>query len=220
MLNEDLFDFLKELKANNSREWFQANKQRYEAEVREPLMEFIRQFEPHLEEISPYFLAIAKKSGGSMFRIHRDVRFSKDKSPYKTHASLHFRHENGKDVHCPGFYLHLEPGECFCGAGMWHPDSPSLRAVREAIVEKPIEWVKVSRSDAFETRGESLKRAPRGFDPDHELIDDLRLKDHVAVVKLTEKNVLGKDFLQNFVEHCGAMAPYVRFQCEALGQPF
>ncbi len=110
-----LFAFLRELKANNSRPWFQANKERYEREVREPMLCFIADFGVEARKISPYIVADPRKAGGSMFRIHRDTRFSKDKSPYKTTVGAQFRHEQGKDVHAPGFYLHLAPGEAFAG---------------------------------------------------------------------------------------------------------
>ena len=102
-----LFDFFRELKANNNREWFQANKERYERQVREPLLQFVEDFGVRLAEISPHYVADARRSSGSLFRINRDVRFSADKSPYKTAAGIQFRHESGKDVHAPGFYLHL-----------------------------------------------------------------------------------------------------------------
>jgi uncharacterized protein (TIGR02453 family) len=220
MLSQELFDFLVELKENNTREWFQDNKKRYEDQVRGPLLHFVDQFAPHLEEISPYFLAEAKKSGGALFRIHRDVRFSKDKSPYKTNAALHFRHEDGKDAHAPGFYLHLDPQDCFCGAGIWRPDSGSLKAIREAIVEHPKEWERVTRRRLFELQGDSLKRSPKGFDPEHPLLEDLKRKDHFAVIQLKPKDVLQKNFLKNYVKCCQESAPFVAFVAKALGQPF
>jgi len=114
-----LFDFLRDLKQNNNREWFQKNKHIYESKVKQPLLEFIADFAPHLHKIHPRFVADPRPVGGSMFRIYRDVRFSEDKSPYKTQASAHFKHHKAsKDVHVPGFYLHLEPGQCFTAAGV------------------------------------------------------------------------------------------------------
>lgn len=220
MITKDLFNFLSDLKENNSREWFLENKKRYESEVREPLLQFVRDFEPHLEKISPYFMAEAKKSGGALFRIHRDVRFSKDKSPYKTNAGLHFRHENGKDAHAPGFYLHLEPAGCFCAAGLWRPDNESLRAIRDRIVEKPEEWRKVTTPLKSELGGDSLKRAPKGYDPEHPLLEDLRRKDHIVVAALPEKELLDPDFLNRYTRYCQRVCDYVRFLCEALRQPF
>ena len=130
---EGLFTFLKELRANNDREWFAANRERYETQVREPFVRFISDFEPILHQISPHFRADPRPSGGSLFRIYRDTRFSKDKSPYKTAAAAHFPHERGRDVHAPGYYLHLEPGSVFAGAGLWRPVP--------GATSEPVHWV-------------------------------------------------------------------------------
>ena len=104
-----LFDFLRALRANNERPWFEANKARYREEVRDPMLDFIAAFAGPLAEISPHFRADPRPNGGSLFRIYRDTRFSKDKTPYKTNVGAHFRHAAGRDAHAPGFYLHLEP---------------------------------------------------------------------------------------------------------------
>jgi uncharacterized protein (DUF2461 family) len=120
------FKFLKDLEANNNREWFKANKPRYEAAIKEPAIRFITDFGPYLQKLSPNFRADPRPVGGSMFRIYRDVRFSRDKSPYKTVTGIQFRHDLGKDAHAPGFYLHIEVGGCFVALGCWHPDGPSL----------------------------------------------------------------------------------------------
>jgi uncharacterized protein (TIGR02453 family) len=98
----ELFSFLAELRANNNRDWFAANKDRYEEDLLEPALAFIAAFAPRLEKISPHFRAEARPSGGSLFRIYRDTRFSKDKSPYKTNVGIHFRHEQAKDAYAPG----------------------------------------------------------------------------------------------------------------------
>ena len=128
-----LFGFLRELAENNDREWFKAHQDEYEQYVREPALEFITDFAKPLEKISPHFVADSRTVGGSLFRIQRDTRFSKDKTPYKTNVGIQFRHEFGRDVHAPGFYLHLEPDNVFMGAGMWHPDGGSLKRIRDAI---------------------------------------------------------------------------------------
>jgi len=218
-----LMKFLKELAANNRREWFDAHKDRYEAEVREPALALIRDFAPRLERISPYFVASDKKVGGSLMRIHRDVRFSKDKSPYKTNVGIQFRHESGKDVHAPGYYLHIEPSGCFLGAGMWHPESGALRAVREAIAADPAAWKKVRDGKAFRTRwdlaGDSLKRPPKGFDPEHAMIEDLKRKDHIAVADVDPKMLTSPDLLKHLAEQFRAAKPYMAFQAAALGLP-
>src|SRR4029078_4024466 len=136
-LGPELFAFLEDLRANNDRDWFAANKHRYEEHVLEPALDFVAAFAPYLETISPRFLADARPSGGSLFRIYRDTRFSKDKSPYKTNVGIHFRHERAKDAHAPGFYLHLGPDEVFAGGGVWHPDTQAATRVREASVAVP-----------------------------------------------------------------------------------
>ena len=128
----ELFAFLADLRANNDREWFAANKQRYEQALLEPALDFVVDFAPRLEKLSPHFLADPRPSGGSLFRIYRDTRFAKDKTPYKTNAGIHFRHERAKEAAAPGFYLHLAPGEVFAGGGMWHPDTATATRIREA----------------------------------------------------------------------------------------
>jgi uncharacterized protein (TIGR02453 family) len=220
----DFFSFLNELKENNNRDWFNANKDRYRAEIQEPLLRFISDFSGPLGDISPNFIADPRPSGGSMFRIYRDVRFSKDKSPYKTHAAAQFRHRAGRDVHAPGFYLHLETGGVFAGAGLWHPDRTALDLIRTAIVERPDEWRAVLGDPSFarhhELSGESLKRAPRGYDPEDPLIEDLKRKDFVCVQRFTQKQATSAAFFDAFVDSCRAASPFVRFLTEAVEQPF
>jgi uncharacterized protein (TIGR02453 family) len=210
----ELFSFLSELRANNERPWFQANKARYEATVKEPALAFIEDAGYLLPDISPRFV-------GSLYRIYRDTRFGKDKTPYKTHTGIHFRHERAKDAHAPGFYLHLEPGRVFVGGGIWRPDSPTLRMIRDRIVARPDEWRKVTGGLAgFRMSGDSLKRAPAGFDPEHPLVDDLKRKDFVVLADLDEKTVVRGDFLDVFTAHCRDAAPFMGFLCSAVGVEF
>ena len=217
----ELFRFLEELESNNTREWFSASKGRYEAEVRGPALDFVEEFAPHLERISLHFVADPRPSGGSLFRIHRDTRFSKDKSPYKTFTGIQFRHELGRDAHAPGFYLHLEPEAVFVGAGIWHPDGSTLARIRTAIVDDPKAWSAGKRVGArFELSGDSLKRAPSGYDPEHELIDDLKRKDFICVAHLTQDEVCAPGFVDEFDALCREASPLVRFLCSALDAPF
>jgi uncharacterized protein (TIGR02453 family) len=220
-ITQELFEFFRELKRNNRREWFQANKDRYENQVREPLQRFVSEFERPLLEISPHFRADPRPIGGSLFRIYRDVRFSPDKSPYKTHAGIQFRHEQGRDVHAPGFYLHLEPESVFAAVGIWHPDSRTLRQIREAIATKTKDWLRAKSgknfSDLYELGGDSLKRAPQGCDPDHPQIEDLKRKDYIAHVAFSEREVCTPDFLDRYAEVSRRAAPFMRFLTEALG---
>lgn len=218
------FAFLKELAENNNREWFQANKDRYEDDLKGPALNFIADFASHLEKISPHFRADPRANGGSMFRIYRDTRFSKDKSPYKTYTGLQFRHDRGKDAHCPGYYLHLQPGEFFMGVGIWHPDGPTTRAIRDAMVEDPAAWKRASRgkkfASTFELQGDRLKRPPRGYDPDHPLVEDLKWKDFIGVARVTQASLTGPDFMKEFTGLCRAGTPYMRWLCGAVGVPF
>lgn len=218
------FEFLDELKNNNTREWFQANRDRYVVEVQEPLIGFISDFAAPLRSISRHFAADPRPSGGSMFRIYRDVRFAKDKSPYKTHAAAQFRHRSGKDAHAPGFYLHLEPDRVFVGAGSWRPSREALASFRDAIVDDPESWRSVLADPVFAKRhhlaGESLKRPPRGYDPDHPLIDDLRRKDFMCVEELTQAAACKPGFIDRVEASCRAAGPLVRFLTEAVGQEF
>lgn len=220
----ELFAFLEELTAHNDRAWFQANKSRYERDVREPMLRFISDFGPLLHEISPRFEADPRKVGGSMFRVHRDTRFSKDKTPYKTHAGAHFRHEAAKDVHAPGFYLHLQPDEVFVGVGLWQPPTPVAQRIREAMADDVDGWLAAARSEAFLARwrlgGDSLKRPPRGFAADHPLIEDLKRKDFIASVELDRSAVCEPDFLPRFAALCKEAAPLMRWLCGATGAAF
>ena len=220
MFSADTFKFLNELANNNDRDWFDRHRQRYEDEVREPAFDYIRSMEEPIAELSPYFVVAAKKTGGSLMRVFRDIRFSNDKSPYKTNIGIQFRHAAGKDVHAPGFYLNIAPGEMFLAAGIWSPDNPTLHKVRTLIDEYPDEWKKLKRNlvntkTGFELNGNSLKRAPKGFPSDHALIDDLKRKHFVAVKQISNKDVLGKSATKNTAAMFKKTAPLVKFICEA-----
>lgn len=220
----ELFAFLRELRQNNDRGWFQANRERYEAHVREPMLRFIAEFGPRLEAISPSLVADPRPVGGSLFRIYRDIRFSRDKSPYKTHAAAQFRHEWGRDAHTPGFYLHLEPGDIFFGCGLWHPEPEPLRRVRDAIVAHPARWQRAISGKAFTAKwmlgGESVKRAPAGYDPEHPLIEHLKRKDYTARSGFTEEEACEARFLDHVAEVSQAAGPFLRFLASALGLPW
>jgi uncharacterized protein (TIGR02453 family) len=210
-----LFDFLRQLKCHNNRDWFAKNKQRYEEAVRDPALLFIENFGPHLHRLCPHFVAAPRPSRGSLFRIYRDTRFSADKRPFKTHVGIHFSHASGKDAHAPVFYLHLEPGNCFAAAGVWHPDNRTLTKIRMAIAAAPEQWAKFRRK--LELEGDSLMRPPRGFDPNYRFIEDIKRKDLVASVGLTEAQVCGPKFMRDFAAACRTMLPLVEFTTRALG---
>lgn len=220
------FAFLRELAKNNDRDWFKSNQAKFEEHVRGPALEFIEDFGAPLNRVSKSFVADPRKVGGSLFRIQRDIRFSKDKSPYKTHVGIHFRHEaTRKDVHAPGFYLHLEPQGCFAALGLWHPATPNANAIREAITADPGRWKRAVHGKRFvevygALEGESLKRPPRGFDPEHPLLEDLKRKDFIASTRLTQKQVTSDDFQSTYLATLKAGVPFMRFLCQATGQEF
>lgn len=212
--------FLKKLAENNNREWFNANKQVYEDTVRTPGLNFISDFSDELMMISPHFQAKAKKVGGSLMRIYRDVRFSKEKIPYKTNIGIQFRHERAKDVHSPGFYVHIEPGNNFIGAGIWRPDSDSLGGIRDWICEKESLWLEVTKDKRFTKHftlsGSTLVRPPRGYDKEHPLIEDLKRKDFIAIAPVSNKFILDKNFRDDVFSYFSEADSYMQFLCDAL----
>jgi len=214
------FQFLRDLKENNDRAWFAQNKSRYEDLVKDPALRVIADFAPELQRLSPHFMATPR----SLFRIYRDTRFSKDKSPYKTATGIHFRHERSKDAHAPGYYLHIEPGEVFAGVGIWRPGAPALLAIREHIVAEPDAWKRASRAKRFtETlamEGDRLKRPPKGFDPEHALVEDLKWKDYIGVARLSQSFATSPDLPKELVKVFETGTPFMRFLCDALGVPF
>jgi uncharacterized protein (TIGR02453 family) len=216
--------FLKEIEKNNNREWFAENKPRYEATVLEPALDFIATMGPHLHKISDHFDAIPKRMGGSLMRVYRDTRFSKDKTPYKTNIGIQFRHQVGKDIHAPGYYMNIAPDNCFIGVGMWHPESGALRAIRERIAEKPKEWQKAIGTKAFrdnyELQGESLVRPPKGFDPEDPNLVDLKRKDFIAVTNFSKDEITSPKFVVDVAKRFGRGTAYMQFLCKAVGVPF
>jgi len=213
----DALEFLGDLRRHNDRTWFNEHKERYERALREPFLEFIADAGPELRTISKNLVADPRPSGGSLFRIHRDVRFSKDKSPYKTHAGAHFQ-LGGKGAHGPGYYLHLEPAECFVAGGIWMPEPEVLQQIRQRIADKPSEWAKAhGKLDHSE---ETLKRPPRGFDPDHPLIDDLKRLSFTAGVRFSERQACAPQFPARFVAACRGQVPLMKFLARAMGLSF
>lgn len=218
--DDELYEFMADLADNNERTWFNEHKKRYEAYIKAPSLQFITDFAPRLAIISEHFRAVPKAQGGSLFRIYRDTRFSKDKTPYKTHVGLHFKHARARDVHAPGFYLHLEPGASFFGGGIWRPESSGVKQIRAAIDTHRDEWASVKKglaSAGLRLAGESLKRTPRGYDKEHPLAEDLKRKDFIVTTELDEEMVLGDGLMDRFVELCEGAAPLQRFLCEAIG---
>jgi len=220
----DFRRFLRDLAGNNDREWFQASKARFQESVQEPMHAFIEAIEPRLKAISPHLTAVAKKVGGSMKRLNRDVRFSKDKSPYATEVGVRFLHEDGSKAPV-GCYLSVGADQVVLGAGYWQPEPPALARIRDAIVADPKRWQRARSDTAFrktwgDLAGESLKRPPRGYDADHPCVEDLKRKDFVAFRTMPAKAIEERAFLGEAAKSYAASKPLLAFLCEALGMRF
>jgi len=213
--------FLKQLKKNNNREWFNENKSRYEIDVLDVSLAFIQSMHDQLEKIAPHFTAIPKRMGGSLMRVYRDTRFAKDKTPYKTNIGIQFRHEHARDVHAPGFYVHIDTEGVFLGVGMWRPDSEPLGKIRQRIADKEREWTRVTSDSKFKRSyrlgGESLTRPPKGFAKDHPMIEDIKRKDFIAIKNLTHKDALSPRFQQKVENSFRSASDYMNFLCKAVG---
>jgi uncharacterized protein (TIGR02453 family) len=218
------FSFLRALARNNNREWFQAHKADYEAQVRAPFLRLLQDLQPDLAALSTHYRADPRPVGGSLFRIHRDTRFANDKTPYKTHAGARLFHERHREVDSPSFYIHVQPGHCFVGAGLWHPEPATRRRIREFISENPQGWRKAVHSPAFRRRfelgGESLQRIPRGFPADHPLAEDLKRQSFVGSTPLEDATVLGPNLRRSIASALAGLAPLVDYLCASLDLEF
>jgi len=223
MFNQATFNFLDALSVNNNRQWFEDNKPEYEMQVRQPALEFISAMAPHLAKIAPNFRADPKKVGGSLMRVYRDTRFSRNKTPYKTNIGIQFRHALGKDVHAPGFYLHIAPEECFLGIGCWHPEPDVLTQIRQRIAEHPEKWFAAKGDKKFAKyfilEGDSLSRPPKGYSAYHPAIEDLKRKDFIGLSPLSKDEVIGNGLLKIANARFSASVPLMSFLCASLNVP-
>jgi uncharacterized protein (TIGR02453 family) len=221
--------FLKGLKKNNRREWFEERRQVYVHEIVEPLRALVDELDVRFAKLAPEYMGDPKRSP---FRIYRDVRFSKDKSPYKTHAALWMYHRApgrgvGKEVDGgAGFYVHLEPGACMVAGGIWMPPRPSLAKVRAHFSEDLAGWKKAIGSAAFKKRFESLntgdpgailKRIPRGFDESHPAAAWLRYNSFTVSADYTDADMLAPTFVDKAMQDFALMLPMCRWLNRALG---
>lgn len=221
---EKTLTFLTDLAGNNSREWFKAHQQGYEDVVRTPALRLIDDMAGELAAVSPHFSAEARKAGGSLMRVQRDTRFSRDKTPYKTNIGIQFRHEQGKDIHAPGFYVHIAPDGCFIGVGLWHPEARTLGMIRAAVDARSAAWLAARDDNAFRRHftleGDSLVNPPRGFAKDHPLLEDLRRKDFIGLAPLSSAQATSPALRPLIVERFHQAAPFMGFLCQALELPF
>jgi uncharacterized protein (TIGR02453 family) len=223
--SERSFKFLRALGRHNEREWFHAHKADYEQHVRAPFLALITDLQPGLHEVSEHYRADPKTVGGSLFRIHRDTRFSNDKAPYKLWQGARLFHARSREVEAPSFYLHLQPGNCFVAAGLWHPEPDTLRRIRHFIVDNPGSWANAAHGVAFRKRfdlddSEMLVRPPRGYPADFVHLDDLRRKNHVALRHIDDATMTGPRLLATLGKDLQQLGPFVDYLCAALDLEF
>ncbi len=221
--------FLRGLRRNNNKPWFEAHRPAYETEILGPLRRLAEELDVRFARVAPEFVAPPKRA---LFRIHRDVRFARDKSPYKTHAALWVFHRDagrgvGKEAHGgAGFYFHIEPGASLVAGGYWMPPRPALARIRERIVDETRAFERIVRAPAFTRRFEALsdddpgallKRTPRGYAPDHPAARWLRYNTFTASRALTDAEVLSPRLVDRIIKDYAALLPLVRWLNGALG---
>ncbi|HTX17081.1 MAG TPA: DUF2461 domain-containing protein [Bacteroidota bacterium] len=212
-------DFLKRLKRNNNRPWFDKHKEEYESHVKLPMLSLIAALRPHFERFAPEFDINPKRS---IFRIYRDIRFSKDKTPYKTHVAAHFvLRGKPKGVEGSGFYMQIEPGGIFLGGGLYMPDGDQLKGIRRAIAARPDQFLSILNNPRFKKlfgklEGETLQRVPKGYEPDHKMAEWLKFKQFFVGVELPESKCLKEKFASDAATIFETATPLVRFLNEAV----
>lgn len=214
-IDKSSLDFLKQLQANNNRDWFEANKPRYQEEL-EKMQGFASALLEGMNSHDDIETASGKKS---LHRIYRDVRFSKDKRPYKNNWGGSFKRAT-KQLR-GGYYYHIEPGNSFVGGGFWGPNKEDLARIREAIDVSHEEFREVLADPTFiktfgELKGDGVKTAPKGYSVDHPAIDLLRKKQFIVVRSFTDKEVMSSDFLKEVVQTFKNMRPYLNLMSEVL----
>ncbi len=221
--------FLRALRKNNRRDWFETNRATYERELKDPLKAMVEELDVRFATLAPEFVGDPRTS---LFRIHRDIRFSKDKSPYKSHAALWIFHRApGRGVGQTvdggaGFYFHVEPGASLVAGGLWMPPRPKLQLVRDAIADDPDGWEALVLAKPFLRRfgglteddpGVLLKRLPRGYAPGHPAELWLRFNSFTVSRALSDTEVLSPKVVDIAMRDFAAMVPFVRWLNRAMG---
>lgn len=218
--------FLRRLRRHNEREWFEAHRPEYEQLLRRAMRDFLEEFDVLLAETLAEIVADPKRS---MFRIHRDVRFSRDKSPYKTHAACWAYHQDagrgvGSVAHGgAGVYVHLEPGASMIAAGIWMPPKPALDLIRERLLEHHRDFATILGATSLRRRFGPLSdeamlvRAPRGVDPEHPAAEWLRYKSFTVSRPVTDAVMTSPALLKELGRDLRTLGPLVRWLNDALG---
>lgn len=219
--------FLRGLAAHNNKPWFEAHREEYEAAVKAPMQALIEELDVRLAHFAPEIVGDPKRS---MFRIYRDIRFSADKSPYKTHASCWFYHRDGSrgvgreaEGGGAGFYFQIAPGDSFTGGGMWMPPKDALAKIREAIADDPKAFTRVALDPKVKRRfgglddEAQLTRVPRGFAPDHPAARWLRFQSFVSGRRLTDSQAVSGRLVALLEADFKVLLPLVRWINRTLG---
>jgi len=220
MIKAETLKFIKDVAENNDREWFAANKERYET-ARADVLSFVEELIPVLAAIDPAF-SVDTPAKKCLMRIYRDVRFSKNKDPYKNNFGISF-HVKSNGVPNPEYYLHLQPGKSFFGVGFWMPEAPVLKKIREEIDYNTTEFLEIIEGESFNStfslsKDDTLKNAPKGYEIDHPQINWLKLKSYIAIYPLTDKDILGAGINDKLKNAFQSIQPFVRFLRNAVSQ--
>jgi len=211
--------FLKQLKKNNRRDWYEKHRSDYESFVKLPMQSLIAALGPHIQSFAPEYEVNPKRS---LFRIYRDVRFSKDKRPYKTHVAAHFvLRGKPKGTEGSGYYIHIEPGEVFVGAGIYMPDNDQLKKIRKRIADNSAEFLAMVNNKSMsrvlgKLEGEKLQRVPKGYDPEHPLAEWLKFKQFFVGTSWPEKRCRTSGLTKDVAKAFEAASPLVDFLNKAL----
>ncbi|HEY4062007.1 MAG TPA: DUF2461 domain-containing protein [Puia sp.] len=219
MLQASTLKFLKDLKKNNNKPWFEKNKSVY-LDAKEDLDVFVQQVIDGLGKTDPDIAPLQPKD--CTYRIYRDVRFSKDKTPYKTHLGAYFN-KGGKKMPTAGYYFHFEPGRNMAGGGLWMPQAPDLNKVRQEIDYNFAEWVKILKSRSFTKtfpeglgREDLLSRPPKGYDDENPAIEYLKLKSFIVTRSFTDAEMQSKSTLKEVLKTFVTMKEFIDFLNRSL----
>ena len=218
MINTETVKFLKTLKKNNSKEWFDQNRKSYE-QAKENYLDFVGEVLGRMKKIDASLADLEPKQ--CVFRINRDVRFSKNKDPYKTNMGASFS-KGGKKIQCAGYYFHLEPGASFIGGGFWMPMAPELNKIRQEIDYGAEAFYKIINKKKFKdifgslSESEKLSRPPKGYEADNPAIELLKLKSFVVMTTVKDSELTGKELASTVVDHFETMMPLVDFLNKAI----
>ena len=211
---KECLHYLKQLKRNNNREWFERHKEEFERNAKTPMLSFIAALQPHFTRFAPEFDLNPKRS---VFRIYRDIRFSSDKTPYKTHIAAHFVLRGmPKGFIGSGYYIQIEPGEFFVGGGIYLPDNDQLKMIRKAIAAHGKEFLSIIENRRFRKyfapfEWSKLQRVPKGYDENHPMADWLKFKQFFVGISLPESECYTESLVGEVAGICEEAAPLVRF---------